>query len=201
MTPIPTPVREPVPYPFTATPGTLAEARTQLRICLRGDLARQKTPAAVLTLTIWRAGQALYRKRGVLAFLLRRVVGLADALWTRGVIGAELPKQVLAGPGLRLPHAGRGVIIHPSCVLGAGVTIYHQVTLGIRTGPPYVGPVIGDRAYLGVGARVLGDVVIGAGTTVGANALVLTSTDPGSTWVGPAAHEVARAVERDGTDG
>lgn len=190
-----TPSREPRPYPFDSPDRSLGEARRQFAICLAEDRRRDTSPAALLTLVIWRAGQALYGKAGLTAFLLRRLVQVADSLWTRGVIGAELPKQVLAGPGVRLPHAGRGIIIHPTCRLGARVTLYHRVTLGVRTAP-FVGPFLEDDVYVGTGACVLGDIRVRGGTSVGANAVLVRDTEPRSTWVGPPASQVARATDR-----
>ncbi|WP_367379602.1 serine O-acetyltransferase [Arsenicicoccus sp. oral taxon 190] len=109
-------------------------------------------------------------------------------MWVRGVIGAELPPQVVVGSGLCLAHAGRGVILHPETRIGAGVKIYHQVTVGVRD--PHGAPNIGDRAMLGAGSKILGPIVVGDDTQVGANAVLLTSTEPGSTYVGIPARRV-----------
>jgi serine O-acetyltransferase len=102
---------------------------------LRQDFECNEFIDARTTLAIWRAGQLLHRRPGVLPFLLRRVFRMADRLWTRGYIGAELPFQVTAGPGIRLPHAGRGVILHPTVRIGSDATVYHQVTVGVRDVP------------------------------------------------------------------
>src|SRR3954465_9491576 len=70
---------------------------------LRQDFECNEFIAARTTLAIWRAGQLLHRRPGVLPFLLRRVLRMADRLWTRGYIGAEPPFQGTAGPGHRPP--------------------------------------------------------------------------------------------------
>lgn len=136
-----------------------------------------------LTLGILRLGQAAHGRAGLGAFLVRRLHGVLDAVWTRSVIGAELPRSVLAGPGLRLPHSGRGVVLHPAVELGSGVTLYHRVTLGVRVGRDDA-PRVGDGVYIGCGAAVLGDIWIGDGARVGANAVVLSDVAAGATAVG-----------------
>ncbi|WP_414632786.1 serine O-acetyltransferase [Arsenicicoccus sp. UBA7492] len=158
------------------------------RLCA-SDRKVNDQPGSILTLAVWRAGQVLSGVPGVRAFVLRRLCQLADGLWVRGVIGAELPPQVVAGPSLCLAHAGRGVVLHPETRIGADVKIYHQVTVGVRDANG--APEIGDRAMLGAGSKILGPIVLGDGTQVGANAVLLTSTEPDSSYVGIPARRVA----------
>jgi serine O-acetyltransferase len=73
------------------------------------------------------------------------------------------------GSGLCLVHAenimiGRGVVIGDHC------SIYHEVTLG--TGQIPGTPALGNRVVVYPGARILGGVVIGDDTMVGANCVV-----------------------------
>jgi serine O-acetyltransferase len=152
------------------------------RATLRADFARNPFLDTRITLLIWRSGQALWRRPGVLPFLLRRVFRFADRVWTRGYVGGDFPFQVPAGPGLFLPHAGRGVIIHPTARLGAGVTLYHQVTIGVRDERPAA--VIGDGVFIGAGAKILGPVCIGSDAKIGANAVVVGDVPKGATAVG-----------------
>lgn len=160
----------------------LAGAGEEIRELLRADLPRNHALSARLTLVIQRAGQVLYRRSGPVAFLLRRVVQVADALWTRGVIGAEIPTCVWIGPGLRLPHAGRGIVVHPTVEVGSGVTLYHRVSLGVRDARG--GPRIGNDVEIGTGAAVLGPIVVADGCRVGANAVLVTDTEPGTSYGG-----------------
>lgn len=164
------------------------------RRTLREDFACNPFADSRTTLVIWRAGQALYRRPGLLPFVLRRLVRTADWLWTRGYVGAELPFQVPAGPGLRLPHAGRGVVLHPTVRLGSGVVLYHQVTIGVRDERP--AGVVGDGVEIGAGAKILGPVEIGDGARIGANAVVVEDVPPGATAVGIPATVRRRRPER-----
>lgn len=148
----------------------------------RADLEVNDFFDARMTLLIWRAGQSLKHRPGVLAFLARRVLRVADFLWTRGYIGADMPFEVTAGPRLSLQHAGRGVVLHPDVRLGSDVRIYHQVTLGVRdAGGP---PVVGNGVFIGAGAKILGQVRVGDRSMIGANAVVVTDVPPDTTAVG-----------------
>lgn len=148
----------------------------------RSDYPLNRTsPESLATLAIWRMGQVLHRRPGAVAFALRRVHGVLDQLWVRNTIGAELPRSVVVGPAMHLPHAGRGVIVHPDAKLGSSVTLHHRVTIGVRGAhrPPHVG----DGVYLGAGASVLGPIDLGAGCRVGASAVVVRDVPAGATVV------------------
>jgi len=154
---------------------------------------------SVLTSAVWRMGQVLHDRPGAAPFLLRRVHGVLDQVWVRNVIGAELPRSVVVGPGLTLPHAARGVIVHPDARIGASVTLHHRVTIGVRNTerPPH----IGDGVYVGSGASVLGPVDLGAGCKVGANAVVVKDVPAGATVVvGPVRVLPAPAVDAPAVD-
>jgi serine O-acetyltransferase len=149
---------------------------------LRRDFAVNAPNDARTTIVIWRLGQASHTMRSPVGFMLRRVHGVLDFLWTRAIMGAELPRSVSAGPGLVLHHAGRGVIMFPTAVLGDDVTLFHQVTLGIRGSQ--AAPRLETGAYVGAGAKVLGDITLGTWCRVGANAVVTTDVAPRTTVVG-----------------
>lgn len=167
------------------------EAVAEMRASLAADFERNPSLSQRITLAVWRLGQATYGQRHPVALAARVVQQVANAVWFRGVMGAEIPTSIPAGPGLWLPHSVRGVIMHHSVQIGAGCTIYHHTTLGLR-GDTGDGPVLGDGCYIGAGAQVLGDIVLAEGTKVGANAVLTRSTEPGGTYVGVP----ARLLER-----
>jgi serine O-acetyltransferase len=172
-------------------PGDLIPRLQAARRTLAADFARNPGADARATLVIWRLGQVGHGLPGAIGFVLRRLHGVVDAVWTRGVIGAEIPRSVAAGPGLLIPHACRGVILHPDTVIGSDVTLFHQVTIGVRDGGPP--PRIGDSVYLGAGAKVLGTITLGTGARVGANAVVVRDVRAGATVVGVPATERPRS--------
>ncbi|OUZ10501.1 hypothetical protein BHE97_06990 [Aeromicrobium sp. PE09-221] len=115
---------------------------------------------------------------------MKRLVAKAiDALWMQGVVGADMPGRVACGAPLRLPHGGRNVVLHPNVTIGASVTIYHGVTLGVYGPDPSHVPTVDDGAYLGTGAAVIGRVHVGKGAKVGANATVTKDLPAGHTAV------------------
>jgi serine O-acetyltransferase len=149
---------------------------------LRQDFRRNAFLEPRVTLAVWRLGQAAHGRLGLGFFLVRRIHGVLDFVWTRSMIGAELPRSVPAGPGMHLPHSGRGVILHPTTTIGARVTLYHQVTIGVRGHEP--AGTIEDDVRIYAGAKVVGNVTLGAGCRVGANAVVLEDVPRGRTVVG-----------------
>lgn len=100
----------------------------------------------------------------------------------RIVFGCDIPCSVSIGKQLHLPHFGLGVVIHPSTIIGNGVTIYQQVTIGARNGKWNV--VVMDNVILGEGSKILGDITIGNNSKVGANCVLLESLPSGKTAVG-----------------
>ena len=119
---------------------------------------------------------------------LRRVVKELLALY-----GMEVPPDVRVGPGLRVMHRGFGTVVHPGVTLGAGVTLYHGVTIG-RSDPwvpgdlsPLQRIVLEDDVVVCAGAAILGKtgvLTVARGTVVGANAVLTSSTGPGEIWAG-----------------
>ncbi len=87
-----------------------------------------------------------------------------------------------------------GVVIGETAILGDDAYLYHQVTLGTAsTAKGKRHPTVGRNVIIGAGAKVLGDIVIGDGARIGANAVVVADVQPGQTVVGIP----ARPVERD----
>ena len=69
---------------------------------------------------------------------------------------------------------GMGIVIGETAEIGDDVMLYHGVTLGGRSLEKVKRhPTIEDRVTIGAGAKVLGPVVIGAGSAIGANAVVV----------------------------
>lgn len=102
------------------------------------------------------------------------------------VFNLEVPARLRIGPGLVLPHP-QGTVLG-AAEIGSNVTIFHQVTLGARAADfgydLATRPIIGDNVTLSVGAKILGPVTIGAGATVGANAVVVKDVPAQVTVVG-----------------
>lgn len=102
--------------------------------------------------------------------------------------GSEIDAKQI-GDDLYLPHPW-GIVVHSEARIGAGCTIYQNVTIGETATGPGV-PTIGDRVIIGAGAAVLGPVTVGDDAVIGANAVIVSDVAPGTTTVGPRARIVS----------
>lgn len=120
-------------------------------------------------------------------------------------LNLSVPAEVRIGRDVRFVHYGFGTVIYPEVVIGDRVRIYHQVTIGRkdahleREQSAFERLEIGDDAVLFPGCKVLGgDGVtrIGAGTIVGANAVLLNGTGEDEIWAGNPARLVGHRTDR-----
>lgn len=116
----------------------------------------------------------------VLLFFCRRRVPLLSKL-VRVLFNSDIHCRLPAD--VHMPHP-YGIVIHPQAVIGHRVTVMQQVMIGGRDQDENIAPVIGDDVSIGAGARVLGDVRIGNGAIIGANAVITRDIPPGATVVG-----------------
>ena len=110
----------------------------------------------------------LWRKK--LRFIARLM-----ATYTRSKTGIEIHPGATIGRRVFIDH-GMGVVIGETAIVGDDVTIYHGVTLGgrsLKKGKRH--PTIENKVILGAGAKVLGDITIGEGSTISANQVVTRS--------------------------
>jgi serine O-acetyltransferase len=94
------------------------------------------------------------------------------AQFTRFLTGIEIHPGATIGRRFFIDH-GMGVVIGETTEIGDDVMLYHGVTLGGRSlnhGKRH--PTIGNRVTVGAGAKVLGPILIGDDSAVGANAVV-----------------------------
>jgi serine O-acetyltransferase len=144
------------------------------RVVVRGVLMSPFYPT-IRALIHVRASQWAWRHglRGVAHLLKARAVRAA---------GVEVHPAAEIGPGLALAH-GSGVVVGHEVVAGRDLVLFHGATLG--HGPEGRGqPRVGDRVFVGAGAKILGPVTVGDGARIGANAVVLADVPPGQTVVG-----------------
>lgn len=119
---------------------------------------------------------------------------------SRHVTGIEIHPGACIGKGLFIDH-GDGVVIGETTVIGDNVTLYQGVTLG-GTGKD-VGkrhPTLGNDVVVGAGAKVLGPFTVGAGSKIGAGAVVLKEVPPNCTVVGNPGRIVRREGRPHGVD-
>ena len=118
--------------------------------------------------------------RGVKVPILPRVISQI----ARALTGIEIHPGAVIGKSFFIDH-GTGVVIGETAVIGDNVTIFQGVTLGgtgKERGKRH--PDIGNNVVIGTGAKVLGNILIGDNSYIGANAVVLNDVPQNSTVVG-----------------
>ncbi|MGV0960277.1 MAG: serine O-acetyltransferase [Limnohabitans sp.] len=100
--------------------------------------------------------------------------------------GIEIAVRCPIGKGLFLPHT-HGTVIG-AWRIGENVTVFQGVTLGARevdfSYQESSRPTVGDGVTIGSGAKVLGGLILGSGSRIGANAVVLSDVAPDLVVVG-----------------
>ncbi len=109
----------------------------------------------------------------------------------RIVFSCDFPTTTKIGKGIMLPHNGLGVVIHPKAEIGNYCVIYQNVTLGGNARIDKDGviknagaPKLEDGVAVFTGACVLGPIIIGHDSYIGANAVVTKDVPPNSIVVG-----------------
>ena len=102
--------------------------------------------------------------------------------------GFEIAPSTRVGGGLYVPHPV-GCVLHASSI-GENVSVIGNATFGTRTDGRW--PTIGDRVFVGVGARVLGGITVGDDASIGANSVVLDDVASGTVVVGAPARPVGQ---------
>ncbi|MBX9789137.1 MAG: serine O-acetyltransferase [Pirellulales bacterium] len=189
----------------------LADARP-IRAAIRADLlaARTRDPAArgysqpflyfkgFHALQAYRVAHWLWgsRRHALAAHLQNRI---SEAF------GVDVHPAARIGSGIIIDH-GTSVVIGETAVVEDNVSLLHEVTLG------GTGKEMGDRhpkvrrgVLIGAGAKILGNIEVGAGAKVAAGSVVLRDVPPGTTVAGIPARVVGRctvaepALEMDAT--
>lgn len=91
---------------------------------------------------------------------------------TRFLTGIEIHPGAMIGRRFFIDH-GMGIVIGETAEIGDDVMLYHGVTLGGQVlTQTKRHPTLEDNVTVGAGAKILGPITIGAGSAIGANAVV-----------------------------
>lgn len=86
--------------------------------------------------------------------------------------GIAIPERCKIGPGLFINRFG-GIYVHHDVVIGANINITHGTVLGyMNRGKREGSPTLGDRVFLGSGAKIMGRLTIGDDASIGFSAVV-----------------------------
>ncbi len=163
--------------------GLLASIREDIASVLQSDPAARTSLEILLTYSglhaIWG-----YRIAHSLWLHDFKLVGRMLSQFMRFLTGIEIHPGAIIGRRFFIDH-GMGVVIGETAEIGDDVTLYHGVTLGgtsLNKGKRH--PTLGNRVVVGAGAKVLGNIIIGSGTHIGSNSVVLKSSPENVTIVG-----------------
>ncbi|HEX9018568.1 MAG TPA: serine O-acetyltransferase [Anaerolineaceae bacterium] len=160
-----------------------------------------RDPAARSTLEIISSYPGLHAIWGyrITHWLWRRKLKLI-ARWLshvfRFLTGIEIHPGATIGHKFFIDH-GMGVVIGETAEIGDNVTLYHGVTLGgttLEKGKRH--PTLENNVVVGAGAKILGAIVVGEGSRIGANAVVNKPVPPNSVVVGVPGQVVMRSKPR-----
>ncbi|MFP3397782.1 serine O-acetyltransferase EpsC [Brevibacterium sp. H602] len=179
-------------------------SRPGVRETLREDLetVKRRDPAArndFVSLVSYPGMHAIWAHRG-LHRLWQHDVGKVPARLmsqlVRTLTGVEIHPGARIGRRFFIDHAN-GVVIGETSEVGDDVMLYHQVTLGgTSMAQTKRHPTIGNHVLVGAGAKILGPVVVGDNSAVGANAVVVKDVPADSSAVGIPA--TVRSKKKDG---
>jgi serine O-acetyltransferase len=137
------------------------------------SLLRALLSDGTIATALYRAMRCCQRLRlSPLAAIIYRL----NAFISHAVIG----RGAEFGPGFVILHS-IGVVINSQVRAGSNVVIEHGVTIGAEKRQT---PVLGDRVFIGAGAKIIGGVRIGSHVKIGANAVVTRDVPDGATVVG-----------------
>lgn len=124
------------------------------------------------------------QKRHALAFHLQSRIS--------EVFGVDIHPAARIGKGILIDH-GTSVVVGETAVIEDNVSMLHEVTLGgtgKQTGDRH--PKVRYGVLIGAGAKILGNIEIGAGAKIGAGSVVLDPVAPHTTVAGVPAVVVGR---------
>ncbi|ROU02409.1 serine O-acetyltransferase [Histidinibacterium lentulum] len=185
-------LREIADEAYDAKPDLTAAARADLVAVYERDPACHRFMQPLLyfkgfqAVQAYRLGHWLYTEgRTDLAYFVQMRVS--------EIFGVDIHPGARIGRGIMIDHA-HSIVIGETAVVGDNVSMLHSVTLG-GTGKEDDDrhPKIGDHVLIGAGAKVLGNIRVGACSRIAAGSVVLSDVPPCKTVAGVPAKIVGEA--------
>ncbi len=151
---------------------------------LEGDPAAKSLMEVIICYPAFRA-LSVYRVAHHLFTLGVPLLPRMMSEYVHSLTGIDIHPGATIGESFFIDH-GTGVVIGETCVIGCGVKLYQGVTLGALSFPKNEGgnkkrhPTIEDNVTIYANATILGDIVIGANSTIGSSCWIKTSIAPNS---------------------
>ncbi len=142
-------------------------------------------------IAIYRFGRWAHDLKIPVVRLVLKIIAFFLFKLSEVLCGISIPASARIGKGFYVGHFG-GIIVHSDAQLGENCSIGPGVVIGTRglggTGVPQ----IGNNVYIGVGAKVLGNIKIGNDVRIGANAVVINDVPDNATVVGIPARMIGK---------
>lgn len=107
--------------------------------------------------------------------IVKQILRIFGFIWHKMIeitTGIDIPNRTEIGSGFYIGHFG-GIIINGGAKFGKNCNISQGVTVGVGGRGENRGcPIIGDRVFIGPGAKIFGKIKIGNDVAIGANAVV-----------------------------
>jgi len=177
---------------YAADPGLARAARADIVAVHERDPACHRFLQPLIffkgfqAIQAYRAGHFLWRSG-------RRDMAYFIQMRTSEVFGIDIHPAARLGQGIMIDHA-HSIVIGETAVVGDNVSMLHAVTLG-GTGKEEEDrhPKIGDGVLIGAGAKVLGNIRVGACSKIAAGSVVLSDVPKCKTVAGVPARIVGEA--------
>lgn len=140
----------------------------------------------------WEFYENILEKKG--GVLLQRIL----LLKIQKYYGASIPvnKEINR---FTTPHQLYGIFISSGAVIGENCVIFHHTTIGSNTlsdSTNQGAPQLGNNVYVGVGAKIIGNVKIGDNVRIGANCIVVEDIPSNATVVMEKPRVIIKNYER-----
>ncbi len=128
-----------------------------------------------------RIGKFLYYKR----FMFSRQMALYYKYKLVSKRGCDISYTAQIGRNVSFPHA-IGIVIGDGVIIGNNVKIWQQVTFGShgKLGEKLEYPIVKDNVKVFAGAKIIGGLIIGEDSVIGASSLVNKDVPPKSVAYG-----------------
>lgn len=176
-------IRDVIDEALASDPGIAESARADINAVITRDPACKKSSTPLLFFKGFQALQA-YRVAHYYWGIGRQSLALFLQSRISEVFAVDIHPAARVGKGILIDHA-TGVVIGETAVVEDNVSMLHEVTLGgtgKESGDRH--PKVRQGVLISAGAKLLGNIEIGAGAKVGGGAVVLDHVAPHTTVVG-----------------
>lgn len=151
-------------------------------VLIRQDSAANRgRPHLQLALMLFRAAGFFRSRAGIVDRLLALFFSAVYRAYALSALSLDIPVSTRISSGLTIHH-GMGLVVHNRAVVGEGVTLRQNTTVGSKAGSE--APILADGVDVGANCVILGDIRVGAYAVIGAGAVVTKDVPDGAVAVG-----------------